>query len=114
MKEVVGFKEYHICEDGRVFSMKKNRYLLPRVDRHGYSYVTLTKGDGKSVYKSIHRLVAIAFVPNPDNKPQVNHKDCNKRNNHVSNLEWVTQLENNIHTISMNRRPRCHNRLRGK
>lgn len=53
--------------------------------------------DGKVKNESIHRLVAQAFIPNPDSKPQVNHIDCNTLNNNVSNLEWCTAKENTVH-----------------
>lgn len=62
--------------------------------RAGYRFVKIA---GKNI--SIHRLVAIAFIPNPENKPCVNHKDFNKLNNSVDNLEWVSYSENNIHAI---------------
>ena len=59
--------------------------------------VGLALGNGVQKRCRVHRLVAIAFIPNPDNKPYVNHKDGNRSNNHVSNLEWVTASENAIH-----------------
>lgn len=64
----------------------------------GYNFVTLIKNGVRKSY-AVHRLVAIAFVPNPLNNPQTNHKDCNKNNNHVDNLEWVTNYENQQHAI---------------
>lgn len=65
-------------------------------NRHGYYQVTLSK-EAKSRTLRVHRLVALAFIPNPDNKPYINHIDGNKKNNRVSNLEWCTASENNWH-----------------
>lgn len=62
----------------------------------GLAYLHVSLNSRKKVYL-IHRLVAEAFIPNPENKPQVNHKDCDKHNNCVSNLEWVTRSENMLH-----------------
>lgn len=70
--------------------------LKPRINRYGYGRVALAR-NGKSVNKSVHRLVAEAFLENPFHKPQVNHIDENKLNNRVENLEWVTNLENALH-----------------
>jgi len=65
-------------------------------DRKGYFVVGLRKDGVQKMWK-VHRLVAISFIPNPENKPQVNHKDANKRNNCVDNLEWATNSENMQH-----------------
>lgn len=65
-------------------------------NRYGYYQVTLSK-EAKSRTLRVHRLVALAFIPNPDNKPYINHIDGNKKNNRVSNLEWCTASENNWH-----------------
>ena len=87
--------EYQVSDTGLVKTTKTGHVLRPAVSRHGYERVCLFKMDRKRRYR-VHRLVAMAFIPNPDNLPQVNHKDGNKRNNHVSNLEWITN-EDNMH-----------------
>jgi len=68
----------------------------PNNQGKGYPYCNLVK-NGKRVSVTVHRLVALTYVPNPDDKPEVNHKDGNPRNNHFSNLEWVTHKENMVH-----------------
>ena len=72
---------------------KKPGLLKPLIDRDGYLIVCLSKNDHKTM-KRVHRLVAEAFIPNPNNKPQINHLDENKSNNFVDNLEWATAKEN--------------------
>lgn len=99
MKTVEGFECYSIDEYGNVFSSKfgmvrKMKWLMMT---GGYAFVILRKCK-KSHSMSIHRLVALNFIENPLSKPQVNHKDGNKLNNHVSNLEWCTMAENNLHS----------------
>ena len=88
--------EYQVSDTGLVKTTKTGRILRPNVSIHGYERVCLFKMDRERRYR-VHRLVAMAFIPNPDNLPQVNHIDGNKRNNNVSNLEWVTNHENVIH-----------------
>ena len=80
-----------------------NKILKPATKNNGYMFVGLSK-DGKVSHKHIYRLVAEAFIPNPLNKSTVNHKDGNKNNNTVDNLEWTTQSENNIHSIKVLKR----------
>ena len=77
-----------------------------------YSRVTLSL-KGKTKRFQVHRLVALTFLPNPDNKPHVNHIDNNGKNNHVSNLEWCTHIENMQHSASQNRQHLPHH-LGGK
>lgn len=76
----------------------KDKILKPQMKEKGYLVVGLVK-DGKQKRIFIHRLVAIAFIPNPNNKPEVNHLNGNKGDNRVDNLEWVTSEENNKHAI---------------
>jgi hypothetical protein len=70
--------------------------LTPKLSNAGYLRTSVYE-NGKHKNVSIHRLVAMAFVPNPENKPEVNHKDGDKTNNHADNLEWVTGVENKRH-----------------
>lgn len=78
-------------------SIKKERILKNRINnKNGYYRVTLYKEDGKKDFY-VHRLVAETFIPNIDNKPAINHKDGDKGNNNVDNLEWVTYKENTNH-----------------
>lgn len=72
------------------------RVMSAYADSVGYMHVTLCK-DGKQKAMGVHRIVALTFIPNPENKSQVNHIDGDKSNNHVDNLEWVTAAENNEH-----------------
>jgi hypothetical protein len=81
----------------------KGRSILANVGTTGYYYVSLYK-NGKQTKKKNHRLVAETFIPNPENKPQVNHIDENKLNNNLENLEWVTEKENTNHGTGTLRR----------
>lgn len=99
MKDIPEYEQfYSINENGTVFSKRSRLELKPYKDRGGYSYVTLTV-NRLAIKKKIHRLVAITFIPNPESKPQVNHIDGVKSNNHVSNLEWSTPGENQKHAF---------------
>ena len=69
--------------------------------RNGYAYYSIPKGGNRSAKIMVHRLVAKNFIDNPLNKPEVNHIDGSKTNNHASNLEWVTRHENMIHSFKM-------------
>lgn len=76
----------------------KERVLSVRISPDGYKVVSLCDGNGTNRTCFIHRLIALAFIPNPNNLPQVNHIDGNKLNNSIENLEWVTSQENVVHS----------------
>jgi len=89
---------YQASNLGNIKSLKKNIILRQNGDNYGYMQVILYNGETRKTGK-VHRLVGKAFIENPENKPQINHKDGNKKNNHVSNLEWLTNRENKKHAI---------------
>lgn len=95
-KSIKGYSNYEISDYGRVRNVNTGRLLKQGMHRQGYSLVWLSEY-GERYAKTVHRLVAEAFIPNPDCKPQVNHIDGDKSNNHYTNLEWVTGSENTIH-----------------
>lgn len=90
--------DYLVSNCGWVWSKKSQKLLSPSKNKNGYMNLILYV-NGNSHNVEIHRLVAIAFIPNPDNKLQVNHKDGNKTRNWHGNLEWMTQQENIQHAI---------------
>ena len=93
-KPIKGWEDrYSITNDGKVYSYISGRYLNKGFDKDGYALVTLSRDRYTRTYR-VHRLVAETFIDNPDNKPEVNHKDFNVKNNWFENLEWVTQEEN--------------------
>jgi hypothetical protein len=91
---------YRIGTDGRIWSEARDIMLKSHINDRGYVNAYLSK-NGKVKTLRVHRLVAEAFIPNPDNKPEVNHIDGNKLNNRVDNLEWVTRRENRQHAWDM-------------
>lgn len=96
-KDIEGYDgKYKISNFGNVYSEKSNRILKYNINKQGYSYVVLTNEGYRKTHK-IHRLVAQAFIPNTENKLEVNHIDENKTNNNVNNLEWSTRKENCNH-----------------
>lgn len=94
-KDIKGYPNYQISNQGRVWSTYRQRCLKPYKNNSGYLATHLIAINGKRKNELIHRLVALAFIDNPEGKPEVNHIDRNKENNNVENLEWVTHSENN-------------------
>lgn len=100
MKPIEGFEEYLITTCGKVWSLRSKKFLKNQTDRYGYVYVHLQNKEHSKKYK-IHRLVALAYIPNPLNKPQVNHEDGKKVNNFPYNLSWSTNSENIKHAFDL-------------
>ena len=102
-RNIEGFNgKYQVSSWGRIRNAETGTVLKPYQNKKGYFKVGLSFG-GKSVKKRVNRIVAMAFIENPDNLPQVNHKDGNKQNNSVSNLEWVTDGRNKEHAKNLRR-----------
>lgn len=107
MKRKGGFEkftidDYIITKEGEVINNRWHRKVKPQPNGMGYLRVAI---GGKLMF--VHRLVAEKYIPNPENKPQVNHIDGNPKNNRVENLEWVTQEENMAHAVKMGLQPTC-------
>lgn len=113
IKEIENFTGYYIEDNGTVWSdiVSRSRNKMRREEKHqltprplpnGYLRVYMRRdSDYKRVDMYIHRLVALAFIPNPENKKYVNHIDTNRSNNHVDNLEWCISKENNQHSMNL-------------
>ena len=100
-KKLIDFPNYSVSDTGLV---RADNYLktgkakeLKQQTKRGYKSVTIADKNGKLVQITVHRLIAMTFLPNPENKPQVNHKDRNRANNNLDNLEWCTAFENMQH-----------------
>lgn len=91
--ELVFLSNYLIYEDGKIWSKHYKKFLKDSNCR-GYRTIKLVNDDGIRINTSVHRLVARCYVPNPENKNEVDHIDNDKSNNHASNLRWCTRLEN--------------------
>ncbi|MBQ4495575.1 MAG: NUMOD4 motif-containing HNH endonuclease [Selenomonadaceae bacterium] len=101
-RPIPDWEDYHESNYGRTKSFKKGKVMImrPKLQTDGYLFVTLRKANKQKNFR-ISRLVATCFVPNLEEKPEVNHIDGHPLNNHVSNLEWATSLENRQHAVHM-------------
>jgi len=113
-KVIAGYPDYTISTNGDVTSYRRSKagkVMKGGVHVQGYRQINLSK-DGSSKTERLHRLVTQAFIPNPDNKEEVNHIDGDKLNNNVTNLEWCTSSENTQHAWDTGLRPDCTKHLR--
>lgn len=102
-KDIDGYDGYYqVSNMGNVRNAIKNKPLKQQKSRNGYLTVSLTKSNKITTYR-VHRLVASAFIPNPGNKPSVNHIDCDPLNNKAENLEWCTAQENSNWMVKQGR-----------
>lgn len=99
--QIKNYKKYNIYDNGDVENIETNKILKGSISENGYKYYRLSKDGLKKMFYA-HKLVAEAFIPNPNNLPVVNHKDGNKLNNNINNLEWVSYSENVIHAYNNN------------
>ena len=114
-KIIDGFTDYKISDTGIVYSLKRNKEIK-QYEKKQYLGVYLYNNNGKK-FRLVHRLVANAFIPNPENKPQINHKDENSKNNNVNNLEWCTAKYNSnygTHKDKIRKRMLENNHFKGK
>jgi len=109
-KTIEGYSDYQVSSWGRIKSLPKTRSIgtnfkhykesirKPQLQKNGYFYIELCNCKKAKLIR-IHRLVALAFIPNPENKSEVNHINCIKSDNRLQNLEWNTSSENKIHAF---------------
>jgi hypothetical protein len=100
---------YTIYSDGKVYSNKSKKFIKPHIE-NGYYRIRLYI-DGKAKTFKLHRLIGECFIEKPDGKNQINHKDCNKLNNDVSNLEWCNNSENQLHAYQNGLNVSIHKKL---
>lgn len=98
--QIPNFSNYLIDVSGNVWSKKSNIILKYDLShKQGYVQLRLTNDSGQRKHVFVHRLVGLTFIPNPNNLPEINHKDGDKSNNHMSNLEWCDSKHNKKHAL---------------
>jgi len=106
IKKIPNYDNYYIYDNGDVINKATNKLLKGSIGENGYKYYRLSKNNQKTMLYA-HRLVAESFLENPNNLPIVNHKDGNKLNNNIDNLEWVDYSANMIHAYDKNLIKKC-------
>lgn len=107
MRDIPGYEGlYAVTSCGKVWSYRSNKFLKPGSSRRYPTVVLSVAGQKKTI--TIHRLVALAYIPNPNNLPEVNHKDENKEHNYVNNLEWCDKQYNNSYGTRNKRISEAH------
>ena len=102
-KDIDYFNGYRISNKGNVLGVFRNKLLKPMLNSKGYLMVRISNNrDGKFKGLLVHRIIATHFIPNPQNKPQVNHKNGIKTDNRIENLEWTSSSENMLHAWEFN------------
>lgn len=97
-KKIPNYPNYSATSDGRIYSHNLNKFMMLSKMPEGYLRLNIKNDNGQKKFL-VHRLIALTFIPNPENKPQVNHIDNNKSNNCIDNLEWITNKENREHSL---------------
>ena len=110
MEKFIFDNKYIIYSDGSIWSIRRNKFLKPSIEKSGYARICI--GINKKTYR-IHRLVAEAFIPNPNYLPEVNHINKNKSDNRIENLEWCTHRQNIEHSYGT-KYPGTYRHNRGK
>ena len=100
---LIDFDRYKVFKDGRIWSNFYQKWINGNIGTKGYLQLWLTCKDGKKRYFMKHRVIAHVFIPNPENKPQVDHINTIRTDNRVENLKWVSQSENNKNPITNKR-----------
>lgn len=104
LRDIPGFEgAYAATEDGRIWSHKTQSFFSPWNNGSDYLYVTLQTPGGQKNFR-VHRLIAMTFIPNPENKPEVDHINEDKQDNRVENLRWVTSAENKANSSPAGRK----------
>ena len=98
LNSLENYPNYTVRKDGSIWSNKTYRRLRSKYRQDQYERVVLRNDFGSKTFM-VHRVVAMVFIPNPNNLPYVNHIDLNKRNNNVENLEWISPRENSLHWV---------------
>lgn len=99
-----GFSKYTIYENGTIYGAFNNSYMKTHINSRGYPYLTLTSDNGEKKGFTLHRLLAIGFIDNPENLPQVNHKNKIKTDFSIDNLEWISARDNVVHSLAFDQK----------